>query len=859
MTRKLLLVLFSLLTLCSTVYSQSQIRTTDSTYKALDLDGYSRDYWFSLLLNYQQQGGKYYQMYVAAEDSTRVYVQYGNFAPEMYDVAALAVQVIDIPVVYEMTQSGVVESKAIHVWSEDADLAVSVLSRNPATSDGFTALPTAGLGTDYLVASYASYAYMSNYDLPSEFSITATQDSTLVTITPSTDLRQGLSGDVAYARGEAFTVMLHRGEAVQYMASTATNMTDFDATGTRITSDKPIAVIAGVQCANIPADKPYCDHICEMLLPVDRWGTAYYSAPFARRIGGDTFLAIASEDNTQVTRVSASGTTTFATLNAGEFYFKHDVAEASYWSSDKPFMLVQYCNGTEYPTQGANSGIADPAMIVLTPAEAYTDLIVFQTPKLKPGEPTFANYANIVVHSEAVSSTTFDGNPISNFSSLQLPGVDHVLYRIDQVAPGSHIVRSDSAFGVYTYGFGSYDAYGWPAGGFGSFAVTAEDLAPPSIITQGDDCVSRGIRIVDNGAASSGQLNLSTSRLDNFAITSITPKGTQNEVLEYTIEVVDATKAGVARLEVSDDAGNRRVIEHRFDGIAAAQLPEQPVQVVASKTEPTQFAIEVQNTSSQDLSGLEASLALGVHFSIVSAPSSLEAGATDSVILLMDASSSQAYVDTLRFGDACAGDRVIIRGVDEPFKAAELENDTLDFGSVLVGGKKRLTVALRNVGNMALRVDSVSLQGSPDFTVGDLGAVTITPEGSRTWNVDFAPSAVGERQATVTLYSEIGAHTVLVKGSGAPSSSVPRVVDPSISVYPNPANRSVSISSGGELFAASTVFRVVDERGAVVLESQGQGEYSRMELDVANLPAGAYVVEIADPDKFRLVKFTIQR
>ncbi|HET6512291.1 MAG TPA: choice-of-anchor D domain-containing protein, partial [Candidatus Kapabacteria bacterium] len=697
------------------------------------------------------------------------------------------------------------------------------------------------------------------FDLPSEFSITATEDSTLVTITPTTDLRQGFSGNVAYPRGETFTVMLNKGQAVQYMASTAYNMTDFDATGTRITSDKPIAVLAGVQCANIPADKPYCDHICEMLLPIDRWGKAYYSAPFARRVGGDTFLAIASEDNTQVTRVSASGTTTFATLNAGEFYFKHDVAEASYWSSDKPFMLVQYCNGTEFPTQGANSGVADPAMIVLTPIEAYTDLIVFQTPKLKPGEPTFANYANIVVHAEAVSSTTFDGNPISNYSALTLPGVDHVLYRIDQVAPGSHIVRSDSAFGVYTYGFGMYDAYGWPAGGFGSFAVTAEDLAPPSIITQGDDCVSRGIRIVDNGAGSAGHLSLTTSQLDNFAITSITPKGDKREILEYTIEVVDASKVGVARLEVSDDAGNRRLIEHRFDGIAAAKLPEQPVQVVGSKSESTQFAIKVQNTSTEDLTGLEASLSGGVHFSIVSAPGSLEAGATDSVVLAMSTTTSQTYTDTLWFGDACFRDQVVIRGIDAPFQAVELIDDTVNFGSVLVGGKKRLSVGLRNIGNIALRVDSVSLQGSADFSVGDLGAVTVTPEGSRTWNVDLAPSAVGERQATVTLYSEIGAHTVLVKGTGAPSSSVPRVADPSISVHPNPANRSISITSTGEQFEAATVIKVIDERGAVVLERGAIGETSRIDLDVSSLPAGAYVVEIADPDRFRVVKFAIER
>jgi hypothetical protein len=55
------------------------------------------------------------------------------------------------------------------------------------------------------------------------------------------------------------------------------------------------------------------------------------------------------------------------------------------------------------------------------------------------------------------------------------------------------------------------------------------------------------------------------------------------------------------------------------------------------------------------------------------------------------------------------------------------------------------------------------------------------------------------------------------------------------------------------------VIKVIDERGAVVLERGAIGETSRIDLDVSSLPAGAYVVEIADPDRFRVVKFAIER
>ncbi len=84
--------------------------------------------------------------------------------------------------------SGVVENKAVRVWSDDADLSVYELSRNPATSDGIYVIPTVGWGKDYVVASYSSLFELS-FDYPSEFSIVSAMDNTNVAITPNTDVR----------------------------------------------------------------------------------------------------------------------------------------------------------------------------------------------------------------------------------------------------------------------------------------------------------------------------------------------------------------------------------------------------------------------------------------------------------------------------------------------------------------------------------------------------------------------------------------------------------------------------------------------------------------------------------------------
>ena len=54
--------------------------------------------------------------------------------------------------------SGDVETdKGIHIWSDDADIAVYFLSRVPFTSDGMYVIPTTGWGKEYVVGSYASW------------------------------------------------------------------------------------------------------------------------------------------------------------------------------------------------------------------------------------------------------------------------------------------------------------------------------------------------------------------------------------------------------------------------------------------------------------------------------------------------------------------------------------------------------------------------------------------------------------------------------------------------------------------------------------------------------------------------------
>jgi ELWxxDGT repeat protein len=80
---------------------------------------------------------------------------------------------------------------------------------------------------------------------------------------------------------------------------------------------------------------------------------------------------------------------------------------------------------------------------------------------------------------------------------------------------------------------------------------------------------------------------------------------------------------------------------------------------------------------------------------------------------------------------------------------------TINFGAVTLGANAVRTFTVRNVGLVSLAGLGVSKDGSnsADFTVGSLGAATLAPGASTTFNVTFAPGAAGARNAAIHIAS----------------------------------------------------------------------------------------------------------
>ena len=107
------------------------------------------------------------------------------------------------------------------------------------------------LGQHYIVE-----AYTNDTGLGSQFSVVGTVDGTNVTIVPSETVG-------SHPAGTPYTVQLNQGQTYQLNDADVPNG---DLTGTDVTSDKPVAVFGGNNCADVPSGYFYCNILTEELV-----------------------------------------------------------------------------------------------------------------------------------------------------------------------------------------------------------------------------------------------------------------------------------------------------------------------------------------------------------------------------------------------------------------------------------------------------------------------------------------------------------------------------------------------------------------------------------------------------------------
>ncbi len=318
----------------------------------------------------------------------------------------------------------------------DNDMGVSV-----ASNDASLMIPDSALGTEYIGAAFTHWSSYASF-----LSIVSTTDENSVTVTPSTTVASG-PGVPAIPAGQAETFELSRGQTLTLKSASGGG----DLTGTIITSDENVAVYGGVDCAQVPIGRTYCDHIEEKLFPVQAWDNVYYATKFQPRgVESDIWRIIASTDGTTLTMDPPQGNPPM--LNRGEFYEFSSTGDFKI-EANHPILVAQYMTGSS-TTNAADSG--DPAMLLTVPARQYRRDYVFLVPD------TYDDDWVTIVYPDG-AAPMLDGEPIDVAQGTAIGASGFKVLRLS-VTDGRHEITSDLPVGLSVYGYDFNISYAYPAG-----------------------------------------------------------------------------------------------------------------------------------------------------------------------------------------------------------------------------------------------------------------------------------------------------------------------------------------------------------------------------------------------------------
>lgn len=411
------------------------------------MDSRGTEFMFAFPPNYNDSGNL--SLFISSESDASGTVEIPGLSfVQPISIQANEVTQVTLPRNAQHTTANSIRSLGVRVIT-DQEVTVYGLNQFKYTTDAFLALPVDVLGLEYLNISYQG---LGGY--PSQMLVAGVYDGTEVTITP-TVAATGRAAKIP------FNITLNAGDSYLLQAISG------DLTGTTVNATSPVAVMGAVKCVNVPVAVSACDHIVEMLPPVATWGQSFVTIPLATRRRGEVFRILASEDNTQI----AINSVPVATLQRGQH---HEIilTAPSEITADAPVLLAQYS-----PGQSFDGVISDPFMMLIPPSEQFLNAYNFTTLTQSVG---FNNsFVNVMAPTSALDSMLLDNTPIDKtlFQPVGQTGFSSAQIALE---PGSHNIRSLENFGIYVYGFGSFDSYGYPGGMSFDFINPRGDSYPPN-------------------------------------------------------------------------------------------------------------------------------------------------------------------------------------------------------------------------------------------------------------------------------------------------------------------------------------------------------------------------------------------
>ena len=357
-------------------------------------------------------------------------------------------------------------NKGVHVYTIGQG-SVSVLAINfkSGTVGDYLAYPCQDVGGapyEYYVVSTGSAVSSAE----SEFLLVGCEDNTTITITPTitvsipVDVQSPSSNLQSVSSGSDHQITLNQMQTLLIAKSSS------DLTGSKIVSNKPLTVVSGHECGNVPSTQTYCEHLAEHIPPTSTWGQEFLLVPFGGRNVGQYYKIVSSQSSTTVIRRCNSVTSTQTLTSAGSS-FTFFTSSTTYCSvvANKPVLVSQLGIG------GGNDNIGDPIISILPSLDQYANRYSFFS----------LNTTDFNIHQISVSvlaqyyqpsSIRLDGQPIScSWNAIYNSGGTVVGYGCTKSVTGgtTHVVSHNNPSGklavvVYGWNSGTQRGYGYLAG-----------------------------------------------------------------------------------------------------------------------------------------------------------------------------------------------------------------------------------------------------------------------------------------------------------------------------------------------------------------------------------------------------------
>jgi hypothetical protein len=360
-------------------------------------------------------------------------------------------------------------------------------------------LPSTAMTQSYRLFGVTATSYGSAYaanqdeDAPGAFAVTATANGTHVKVqlTSSAAIAAG-TGVAATPGGGTLSLSMNAGDVVQLVSArgAAWNAADADLSGSLLTSDAPVQVIAFDAITDVPSPLVsgggWADHLEETVVPAESLGSHYMVVPPTAPAGGLSYghyvRFYGNRDGTTLSYPSGSPPPGAPTsLSAGQVVDVPGVVTGAFEvKGSAEFEIASIMVGGQIQDPGASDPQGDPSLSFEVAVEQFRTTYVFLAPS-----DYAESYADVVV--PAAAHVTLDGAPLAGVASaigssgwsvvrtpLGASGADAAA----NAGAGAHTITSDQPVGLQIMGFGHATSYYTPGG------YDVRHIAPPPSAAQ---------------------------------------------------------------------------------------------------------------------------------------------------------------------------------------------------------------------------------------------------------------------------------------------------------------------------------------------------------------------------------------